>query len=285
MAMQPDIDTDLLRSFVAVADGGGFTRAARLLNRTQSAVSMQIKRLEAQTGAILFDRAGRAVRLTRAGEALLGYARQILALNERALSALSGIGLSGTVRLGAMDDYATWVLPDILARFAHANPLVYVEVHTGLSAELLKQLGRSLDLVLAMHPERGATGEVLRVERAVWAAAAHRDLHHRDPLPLALYPRGCLFRRWALEALDQTGRAWRMSYMSPSLAAVAEAVRAGLAISVFKRSLLPRDLRVLGEAEGLPKLPSAEIALHRASDRPSAAVAELALHLRRGLHG
>jgi DNA-binding transcriptional LysR family regulator len=262
------LDSELLRAFVAVVDHRGFTRAARSLNRTQSAVSMQIKRLEAATAAPLFERGGRAVRLTRAGEALLGYARRILDLNDEALRLLDGARLAGTVRLGVIDDYASFVLPAILARFVERYPDVYVEVHTGLTDHLLEQLGDRLDLVLGMQPAGMGRGEVLRSDPPIWAAPKAHLVHERDPLPLALYPHGCLFRDWALAALDGIGRRWRLAYMSPSRAAVEAACVAGLAVTVVKASTLPDGLRRLDAEDGFPPLPAAEITLHRAPGNP-----------------
>jgi DNA-binding transcriptional LysR family regulator len=273
--MQTAIETDLLRAFVAVADSGGFTRAAAVLHRTQSAVSMQIKRLEESVGTPLFQRNGRTVHLTRDGEGLLGYARRILSLNDEALASIAQTRVEGAVRLGCMDDYATCVLPDILARFAADQPLVYVEVHTGLTQHMLKHVGERYDLLLAMHKRGTGSGEVLREEPAVWGGSPTHDVGSLDPLPLALAPQGCLFREWALVALDRKGRRWRMAYMSPSMGAVDSAVASGLAVSVFKAGTLPKRLRALGPRDGLPALPVAEIALHRAARQSSRAAARL----------
>lgn len=263
--MPADIDTELLRAFVAVADRGGFTRAAGSLNRTQSAVSMQIKRLEETTRATLFERQGRSVRLTRHGEALLGYARRILDLNDEALHSLTEAQIEGPVRIGAMDDYGTRCLPQLIARFCADHPRVSVELHTGLTGLLIEQLGSHFDLVLAMHPLGARKGEPLRREATVWAGSRTHDTHARDPLPLALAPQGCLFREWAMGALDEAKRPWRLAYMSPSLGAAEAAAQAGLAVTVVKASMMPASLRALGPRDGLPKLPAAEIALHRAS--------------------
>ncbi len=277
--MRADIDTELLRAFVAVVEQGGFTRAARRLNRTQSAVSAQIRKLEDATLARLFDRGGRRVRLTREGEALLGYARRIIDLNDEAMETLARRDIEGMVRLGVMDDYATAVLAPILADFGVARPGVDVEVHTGLTAHLLDRLGRDLDLVLGMQPAGEGGGEALRRERAVWAGSPHHDAHARDPIPLALYPPGCLFRRWAMDALDRSSRRWRLAYMSPSLGAVAAAAAAGLAVTVVKAGTCPGSLRVLDASDGLPPLPDVDIVLHRAPGRLPRAVVRLADHL------
>ena len=277
--MQPDIDADLLRAFVAVADRGGFTPAARSLNRTQSAVSMQIKRLEATARAELFERNGRSVRLTHHGEAFLGYARRLLALQDEALQALAAERIEGPVRIGAMDDYGTRVLPGLIAEFCADHPRVAVELHTGLTAVFVEQLGRRFDLVLAMHPAGSGRGEVVRRETTVWAASRTHALEERDPLPLALSPQPCLFRDWVLAALDKVGRPWRLAYMSPSLGAVEAAAACGLAITPLKGSMMPPSLRALTARHGLPPLPGSEIALHRAVNAANLAASRLGDYL------
>lgn len=296
--MNLDIDPVLWRSLVAVADSGGFTRAARQLNRTQSAVSMQIRRLEDAIGLTLFKRGGSAVLLTRDGEGMLAYARRILALQDEALSTIAGAGIAGgdvagrrvagLVRLGTMDDYATTFLPPLLARFQSEHPQVDIEVHTGLTATMHERVGRDLDLLLGMQPAGtgpvgGGRGTVLRTEQPVWAVGKGSEAHHADPLPLALYPQGCLFRAWAFRALDAAGRRWRLAYMSPSLGAVAAAAEAGLAVGVFKAGTLPGSLRRLDARHGLPSLPLAEIALYRPAGRLTPAVAKLGDFLEAGL--
>ncbi len=277
--MRVDIDPDLLRSFIAVADRGGFTRAARSLNRTQSAVSMQIKRLEENVRVALFERNGRSVRLTRDGESLLGYARRLLALQDEALNALAAERIEGPVRIGAMDDYGTRVLPALIAGFCADHPRVAVELHTGLTSLFVDQLGRRFDLVLAMHPAGSRRGEVVRRESTIWAGSRTHAAHERDPLPLALAPQPCLFRDWSLAALDKAERRWRIAYTSPSLGAVEAAAASGLAVTVLKASMLPPALRALTTRDGLPKLPAAEIALHRAPKSGSRAAGRLGDYL------
>ena len=276
--MPADIDADLLRAFLAVVDQGGFTSAARALARTQSAVSMQVRRLEERTRQPLFARAGREVCLTAAGEVLAGYARRMLALNDEALATLGAGALAGTVRLGAMDDYATRILPAILATFAAREPAVRLEVQTGLTGRLLEQLGRGLDLVLAMHPAGVSRGQVVRREAALWVGPVGCRALAAAVLPLALAPPGCLFRAWALAALDGAGRRWRIVHESPSLGALEAAVGAGLAIGVGKAGTADGSLRRLGPSLGLPPLPEADIALHRAPGI-AAPAARLAEHL------
>jgi DNA-binding transcriptional LysR family regulator len=271
-----------MRAFVAVAERRSFTRAAHSLHRTQAAVSMQVKRLEQVTGARLFERGGRRVTLTVEGERLLGYARRIVALNDEALQSMAESRLAGTVRLGVVEDYAAGLLPPVLNRFMAAHPKVAVEVETGLTGLLLQHLGEAFQLVLAMHPAGAAPGEVVRRERSVWAGARGFDVHARTPLPLALGPPECLLRQWAIGALERAGKPWRLACVSPSFCTVTAGVAAGLAVSVFKASIFPASLRVLGPCDGLPALPEADIALHRAPDLPREARA-LAEHLLDGL--
>jgi DNA-binding transcriptional LysR family regulator len=276
--MSVDINTDLMRAFVAVAERRSFTRAAHDLHRTQAAISMQVKRLEQLTGARLFERGGRRVTLTVEGERLLGYARRMVALSDEALQCMAESRLAGTVRLGVMEDYAAELLPPVLNRFLAAHPKVVVEVETGMTPGLLQHLGEGFQLVLAMHPAGTAPGELVRRERSVWAGARGFDVHARTPLPLALGPQTCLVRQWVLSALDRAGRSWRLAYVSPSFCTIAASVAAGLAVSVFRASTFPSSLRVLGPRDGLPALPETDIALHRAPDLPREARA-LAEHL------
>ena len=275
----PVLDPDLLKAFVAVADHRSFTRAAVMLNRTQSAVSMQVKRLEGRLGVELFNRTRANVDLSSAGEGLLGYARRILALNDEAVARLREHKIEGVVRLGVMDDYGTLVVPRLLAGFVAGYPLIHVEMETGLTSSMPARLGEAYDLVIAMHPQGRGDGELLRREQAVWAASVSQTVEEQDPLPVALYPQGCLFRKWAIDALDAANRRWRLAFVSHSLAAVESIAAQGLAVTVLKASTFPTRLRTLTSNDGLPPLPAADICLHRAPNL-SRAAALLADHLR-----
>jgi DNA-binding transcriptional LysR family regulator len=275
----PALDPELLQAFVAVADQRSFTRAATTLNRTQSAISMQIKRLEDRLGAKLFHRTKANVDLSSAGEGLLGYARRILTLNDEAVARLRQHKVEGVVRLGVMDDYGTAIVPPLLAGFLAGYPLIHVEMETGLTATMPARLGEAYDLVIAMHPVGRGDGEFLRREQAVWATSAGHPVEEQDPLPVALYPQGCLFRKWAMEALDTARRRWRLAFVSHSLAAVEAIAAQGLAVTVVKDGTFPSRLRRLSERDGLPPLPAADICLHRSANL-SRAGALLADHLR-----
>lgn len=267
----PTLDPELLKAFVAVADHRSFTRAATALNRTQSAVSMQIKRLEERLGTELFHRTKVNVELSLAGEGLLGYARRILLLNDEAVGHLQQHKVEGRVRLGVMDDYGSFVVPPVLASFVAAYPRIHIEMETGLTARMPERLGEDFDLVIAMHPEGQGGGELLRREQAVWATAVSQSVESQDPLPVALYPQGCLFRQWATQALDASGRPWRLAFVSHSLAAVESIAAQGLAVTVVKSGTFPPRLRALSERDGMPRLPGADIRLHRAKGLSRAA--------------
>ncbi|WP_076860487.1 LysR substrate-binding domain-containing protein [Bradyrhizobium mercantei] len=267
----PVLDPDLLQAFVAVADHRSFTRAASALNRTQSAVSMQVKRLEERLQAELFHRSTSSVDLSAAGEGLLGYARRILSLNAEAVGRVRAHGTDGRVRLGVMDDYGTLIVPPLLKEFVANYPLIHVEMETGLTSSMTDRLGEAYDLVIAMHPEGRGEGELLRTEQAVWAASASHRIEELDPLPVALYPQGCLFRSWAMQALDEANRPWRLAFVSHSLSAVEAIAAQGLAITVVKSGTFPPALRRLTARDGMPRLPRAEIRLHRAQNLSHAA--------------
>lgn len=262
MANFPSIDTELLRTLVAIADHGGFTRAAEHLNRTQSAVSMQMKRLEDDVvQRRLFEREGRQVRLNSEGQVLLGYARRILNLHGEVLSTLREPHMVGAVRIGTPDDYVMRFLPGILSRFAQSHPLVQVEVHCESSAQLLQR--QDLDLSIVTRMPGNEIGQLLRQERFVWAEAQGFSPHQQSPMPLAMFNSGCFCRAWACNALDTQQRPYRVAYTSPSLSAIMAVVGAGLAVTAQLRSLITPDLRILGNHEGLPELPNCSIVLLR----------------------
>jgi DNA-binding transcriptional LysR family regulator len=282
--MQPNrvLDLDALRAFVAVAEHGSFTRAAARIHLTQSGISMRIRRLEEAEGVRLFRRQPGRLLLTAQGSALLPHARMLLAMNDAARAALHD-GAAEVVRLGAMEDYATRVLPPLLADFAVAEPGVVVELESGLTARMLPELGRRHDLLLAMHGpgEASGGGVALHARQTVWAAAPGFATSAGAPVPLALYAEGCLFRRWAIEALATEGRPWRLAYASASQAAVEAAAAGGLGCAPVRASTCPPGLVPL---PGLPALPEAEIRLHEAPGA-SRASRRLAGFLAARLHG
>jgi DNA-binding transcriptional LysR family regulator len=269
------LEFELLRSFVAVADCGGFHRAAEQLHLTQSTVSQQIKRLELETKRSLFRRTTRTVALTDDGEMLLGDARRLLKLEEAARHRLTAPRLSGTVRLGAVEEIAGGSLPPALGRFAGLHANVKLEVEIGVSSELIAQLdaGR-LDVVFAKRPLGTSRGRLVWREPLLWAAAESFDLTPGAALPLALYREHSVSRDAALLALRESELAWQIVYTSPSLTGVRAAALAGLAVTPLPASVVTGGLRALGVETGLPLLPDLEFAIFE-KPRPDAAAAAL----------
>lgn len=255
----PDLDLDLLRGFVTVAERGGFTSAGLALGLTQSAISLKVKRLEDLLGKPVFTRGAKQVALTREGESLLAYARRMLALNEEAVRQFVAPPVSGRLRLGVADHFVPRHLAPTLARFARTWPEVRIEVEVGRSHELRAALAREeLDLVLGKRRDGETEGRVIFTEAVVWAAGPDFLVPRDRPLPLAMLPQGCMFRDRALTSLARAGIGFEVVYTSPSLMGIAAAAQAGFAATVIGRTGLPHGLV---ELEGLPPLGTAEMCL------------------------
>ncbi|CAN5824386.1 LysR substrate-binding domain-containing protein [soil metagenome] len=261
-----NLDLDLVRAFVTVAEARSFTRAGERLGRSQSAVSLQLQRLEDRLSTALLSRDPRHVTLTAAGEAFLPQARRLLRVNDEIVADLRGDDLEGEVRLGAPEDFATVHLPEILGEFARAHPRVALSVTCDLTLNLLDRLrDGALDIALVKREPLGPDlGVRVWREPLVWAAADAAVLKPDEAAPLVVAPAPCVYRKRAVAALDAQGRTWRAAYTSPSLAGQHAALRAGLGLTVLPRDMIPPDLKVLGAAEGLPRLEDAEIALLKA---------------------
>lgn len=278
--MIPTLDLDQLRTFVAIAETGGFTRAAESVNKTQSAVSMQMRRLEERIGKPIFARDGRLSRLTDDGERLLSYARRLVALNDETVSAFDEAELTGHVRLGTPDDYADRFLPEILARFSRSNPRVEVTVICEPTVLLIDRIrGNELDIAIITQTRDSGSETVVRREPLLWVTSARHFAHRSDPLPLALGRGDCCWRTSALAALARVNRDYRILYSSWNSTAVGAAVLAGLAVSVLPESVLRPGMRVLSEADGFPRLPVIEIALLRSRHHASPLVDALSGHI------
>lgn len=281
-ASLPLLDTEVLRTFVAIAEGGSFTRAARQMFRTPSALSMQIKRLEDTLGRPLFVRNARRVSLTVEGEVLLGYARRLLRLNEEAVSRFLVPALEGRVCFGTPDDVGTRVLPGVLALFARSHPAVQVDVMVGRSGDMLRRLDDGeMDLALVTAGNEGiedGRGEVVHAEPLVWAGREGGIAHQRSPLPLALAQQGCAWRRLALDSLDRAGIPYRVAYTSEHCAGQEAAMLADLAVAPFPASLVRAPLRRLDREPTLPPLDTYRILLVR-SPAGGAAAEALANHV------
>ncbi|MFO1123788.1 MAG: LysR substrate-binding domain-containing protein [Hyphomicrobiales bacterium] len=278
--MIPNLDLDLMKTFLAIADTGSFTRAAEEVHKTQSAVSMQMKRLEELLGRPLFARDGRVSRFTPDGERLIEYARRLVSINDEAVSAFTQPELTGTVRLGTPDDYADRFLPEILARFSRTHPLVTVDVDCLTSSVLFDRVKRSeLDLAVVTFGCDIRTDEPVRREPLVWVTSARHSLHLLDVMPLALSHAGCEWRKMVLTALEKQGRKYRIAYSSPNSNAVNAAVQSGLAVGAVPELCVRPGMRILTERDGFPTLGSFEIGLVRRPGRASSAITALARHV------
>ena len=253
-------DIELLRTFVAVAESGGFTNAAKRLNSTQSTVSAQIHRLEDEAGQLLFVRSTRSVQLTSAGETLLGYARTILRLSEDARLRLSGVRHAGKVRVGANEDLTDGWLPKVLRRFGQQYPELEVELEIGIGPRLFERVeAQELDLAVGGLCGQGQ-GRRLWSEPLVWASSA--GLNVPSVLPLAFFPEPCPYREAAIRALAGSERQWRIVSTSSSLAGVRAAAMAGLALTPLPLQTIRPGLRILTQKDKLPKLPEVEYVLY-----------------------
>lgn len=258
------MDTELLRAFVAVAECDGFSAAGKVLNRTQSAVSLQIKRLEDRVGDSLFERTSRSVLLTAAGARMLPYARNMLRQQEELERVMCAEAPGELIRLGISEEQASAYLPDLLPQFAELHPDVRIEVTCAMSTALVGRFQEGLlDAVLAVRHSPTQTGELLGGEPMVWAV--EKDCSPRDwtTLPLALNPEGCIFREHAFAALGRAGRRWEVRYTSASPTGVNVAVQSGLAVTVKTPRSVPHGCRIVDDDEGLPQLGHVEIELHR----------------------
>lgn len=257
------LELDLLRTLIVVSENGSFTRAAEVLNRTQAAVSMQIRRLETLCGKALVARDKREFRLTNEGEIMVAHGRRMLALNDAAVANLAPDVVSGTVRIAVPDMYAVHVLPALLAEFASQYPDVQIQLQSGVSQQDVVETigGVNLDLMIAIEPAGTTSGLVLRRERAIWATSSTHETHLKIPLPLALLREGSLLRFWALSSLGQRGRDWREAYVCASSIALLAAIEAGLAVGVIRETSLHQGLRELTEKDGFRTLPSFDVTL------------------------
>ncbi|ODN71690.1 LysR substrate-binding domain-containing protein [Methylobrevis pamukkalensis] len=278
------LDLDQLRTFVAISEMGSFTAAADVVHKTQSAVSMQMRRLEERIGRQIFVRDGRQSRLTEDGRRLQEYARRMIRLNDETLAAFADPGAVGAIRFGMPDDYADRLLPTVLAGFSRINPGIEIAVECQSSHATMELVREGkLDLAIVTSDDLGGRGEVIRREQLHWVGARDHCAHELDPLPLALAEENCVWRRSAIKELDALGRRFRLAYSSGSAAALSGAVLAGLAISVLAESSIRPNMRILGPREGLPDLPSCSIALARAEHATLPIHEALAGHVRASL--
>ena len=276
-----NIDTALLRAFVAAAETGGMTSAARLVNLTQAAVSQQVKRLEETFGRQLFERDRRGLRLTPSGERLLVRARRLLALNDEVWALMTAPDFTGEVRLGVPHDVVGPYMPPVLKSFDQAWPGVRVSLDCRTSVNLLRALERrEVDLILTTERACAPHGETLLPDPLVWVGARDGRAWKRDPLPVSIGGEDCAFRPFAIEALNHAGRDWRPVCEISNMLAECAAVEADLAVVPLLASTVPETLTILGAGDGLPPLPMFQINLYLPQVGASDIAVELARHIR-----
>ena len=285
--MESFLPIDMLATFLEIADKGSFSHAAKVINRTQSTVSMQIKRLEEIVGKPLITRDNKLSTLTPDGEILAAYAKKMVKTNNEALSQLCRPEYSGIIKIGLPDDYVERFLPEILAGFSRANPNVQVEVSVRPSYILVDQLEKGeLDLAITTTSEPAYRNSVLLFrESAVWVSSERHSAHEISPLPLAIFPNSnCFFRIWATRELERAGIDYRIAFTSESIMGITVAVSAGLAVSVMNRSIVPKGLRIIDERQGFPPLPEVHIHLHINQDSKNPAIESLQEHIIRSFN-
>jgi DNA-binding transcriptional LysR family regulator len=260
--MNAMLDTDQLRSFMAIVDTGSFTRAAERVHKTQSAVSMHIRRLEEQLGRPLFVKNGRGVRLSGDGDRLVDFAREMLRIEATALMHVGQKGLEGSVRLGIPDDYAEVFLPAILEGFTRKHPFVEVSVICEGSLALAERVrSHELDIALVTDCAAIQNVEIVRAEPLVWVAHPRFSIVPGEPLPLALGAVTCQWRRITEAALEEAGRDFRILLVSNNFSAIEPMIRTRLALTVLPLGAVREGMKVLGAAEGLPELPTSRMGI------------------------
>lgn len=279
-----NLDVDQLKTFLAIADTGSFTKTAEEVNKTQSTVSVQMKRLEDVLGKELFIREGRGSKLSIEGERFIEHARRMVIMNDEIVSSFTQPALTGTVRLGVSDDYAEIVLPEVLNHFSRSNPFVTVDVECAGSGSLKERVRRAeIDIAMVTFYLDSMEGEVLRREDVRWVSSPRHNTHLLPVIPIAVADVGCEWRRMAVESLRAAGKEFRIAYSSPNRAVIDTAVHQGLAIAVLPEMCLRPGMRILGESEGFETLGTFDIGLMRKAGKLSQAAEALAYHIRESL--
>lgn len=267
------LDLSSLRSFVAIAEAGGVTRAAARLNLTQSAVSMQLKRLEELLGHTLLERSRKGMTLTVHGDQLLSYARRMLELNDEVWSRMTDREYEGKLTLGAPHDVVYPHIPQVLKHFAKAYPRVQVSLCSSYTAVLKEEFSRgAADVILTTETAPDAGAEVLQESPLVWIGAPGGTAWRERPLPLA-FENGCIFRPWVQRALDTAGIPWTLAVESMSIRTIEASVAADFAVHAGIEDTLPPQLERIHHGGTLPKLPTTRIAMY-VTDGPNYALAD-----------
>ena len=272
-----NLPTDLLRSFVAVSDHGGYTKAGAILGRTQPAISLQMRRLEDLLGKKLFAQKGRNLALTADGVALSIYARQILRLNDEAVAKFNARPREGQIKIGVPSDYCMGQLQDAVVEFVREHAKVTVSIDNAVSPMLLDRLASDdLDIAVAVS-SHGASRHLVQtwLAQLVWVMAKGAELYRRTPVPLAVLPENSEYRKRMIVALNSESKPWRIAHSSYGLFTLLNAVRAGIGVTAIPGHARRDDLRILTEADGFPPLERVYVGLFYKHDRLSEAGLEL----------
>lgn len=272
-----NLSIDVLRSFVTVADFGSFTQASELLARSQPAVSMQLKKLEKLIERPLFQRSDQKLNLTEDGQILFDYARQILSLNDEAISTLVKPSITGNIRFGIPSEFATTLLPKIVGRFSQNYPTVSLDVSCDLSVNLLSsKKAREFDLILALQDDlKIKKSDRVRVDELVWVTKKKHNAHLQSPVPLITAPTGCIYRKRAIDKLNKLNEPWRIVYTNADLYGIQSAIEEGLGVTVLALSTVPDNLQIIRPDKKFPKLGKIAIHLINNSDSSDEAVGRL----------
>lgn len=262
--MKPNLDSDLLRTLVAISEAKNFTHASEIVGRTQSAVSVQMKKLEEIVEERLFDRGPRGVTLTPPGEILVKESKRIISLLDQAVISVHSDPLDGFVKIGIPEEYGGTILPHVLYQFSTLHPDVEVTVHCATSGEIKSKFDKGkLDVIVTHEDASMIGGEILISDPVVWVTSDTHFQHEFDPIPIAAYERGCWWRDWSLSILDEKQKDYRISYESSSILGLQAAVSSGIAVAVLAQSQIPADCRELTAEEGFPPLHGSNIVLRQ----------------------
>ncbi len=278
--MTSPLDLDQLKTFCAIADSKSFTQAAKQVFKTQSAVSMQIKRLEERLKTRLFIRKGRFISLTAEGESLYALARRMLRINAEIMDLFSAGDLAGNIRFGVPDDYAVRLLPIVLSSFQNTHPKITVDVKCMSSEDLLEAMNENrFDLIVFSQGTMNEYGELFRMEKMHWVSSHDAKALNNNPLPIACGPQTCLWRQNAIEGLNRIGKDYRIAYTSSDATSISSAVMAGLAVGVLPQSAIQEGMKIIDNEADLPHLLDAQIAILRASHAYGGIYDALANHI------
>jgi len=259
------LDSELLRTFLAVAESGSFSKGAVRIFRSQSAVSLQVKQLEDILGHRVFQRQARGVKLTPIGEQLRPTAQKVVGLLDETIGQLRSSPLQGSIRIAIPDEYGDSLLPGVIAQFARNHPQVELSVRCSFSADFSEALARNeIDLAVHAVEAPGNNMQILRKEKTYWVTSNNHMIHQQNPVPVALFDRDCWWRDRALEALSKSGKRHQIIFSSESVTGITAAVCAGVAVGMVGENSLRDDFRILSAKDGFPAMQDSILVLeHR----------------------